>query len=365
MYFNPRKYKNIQLRQDKRRYKGPRRGRYWKVWRVLCVRPHLCPWRKTGVHKPSPSSQAGKASREPPEERAQRPLGLKGQTLGSDSGLVTLKARRRVSCLPVRRLKRLLGEFDSRLQWPQRRLFPTDQSRPLEHGQHGATFKDSFTESSAHRGGETQQRGGTSNSGGHGSGITDLMGMSLSKLRELAMDREAWRGAVHGVAESQTLLSNWTEDWREWSARARLGRPQGIETGGGSASWGSPQKLPKNRICHPGHLHQVKTSQRASPQAPSGLLLWGQSSRGEGRRAGQGQGQQCRPPAAVPGCRREESPSSQCYCLWFHSEWDRHPADYNSFNKLSTRAISKASANAGGCGTGCRGLHGAVSALNT
>ena len=52
-------------------------------------------------------------------------------------------------------------------------------------------------------------------------GISNSVGMNLSKLLELVMDREAWRAAVHGVSKSQTWLSYWTERNRTEECRER------------------------------------------------------------------------------------------------------------------------------------------------
>ena len=60
-------------------------------------------------------------------------------------------------------------------------------------------------------------------------GITDSMDVSLSELRELVMDREAWHAAIHGVAKSRTRLSDWTE--LNWTISQKKERKEYVDNG--------------------------------------------------------------------------------------------------------------------------------------
>ena len=56
------------------------------------------------------------------------------------------------------------------------------------------------------------------------------MDMSLGELRELVVDREAWRAAIHGVSKSRTWLSNWTElNWLQSGRETELNYTEGLE----------------------------------------------------------------------------------------------------------------------------------------
>ena len=89
-------------------------------------------------------------------------------------------------------------------------------------------------------------------------GLTDSMDMSLSKLWELVMDREAWCAAVHGVTKSQ----KWLSDWSDWSTTEKVNKTkrQSTETHGQTVIWVVRKKSEK------GQMTSIRSERRTEGQ---------------------------------------------------------------------------------------------------
>jgi len=101
-------------------------------------------------------------------------------------------------------------------------------------------------------------------------GITDSMDMNLSELREIVMDREAWRAAIHGVAKSRIQLSDWTE--LNWTVINFPGSSDGKESTWNARDLSSIPGLGRS----PGgeHVNPLQNSCQENPRGQRSLVVY-------------------------------------------------------------------------------------------